>query len=72
MIRENIPSNVVSITKPVNKIKPEKPAKTSSTLNTPTVYELEKELALIPDTTKGLGKKLAKSIKNKIVKIKHF
>lgn len=56
--------------KQTNEIKPPKQPETNFTINMQRISELEEELKMIPDKTKGLGKKLAESINLKILKLK--
>lgn len=68
---EAVFSSINDFNKQTNEIKPPEQPTTNYTINTQRIYELEEELKSIPDTTKGLGKKLAESIKKQIFNLKY-
>ena len=62
---------VQDLSKPNTEIKPVEQPKSNYVIDTQKISELEKELAAIPDTTKGVGKTLGDSIKRRIYFLKY-
>lgn len=69
--REIVEQVVKDLSKPNTEVKPVEQPKTNYVIDAQKISELEKELAAIPDKTKGLGKLMAKSLQDRIYKLKY-